>query len=699
MSLSLKLKQAKSTLHHQMEKELSTYKERWIDENGNAHERAINNQYFLINDVWNIHFLGAIENFREGILKRNFNRQNIYFLFESSKINLEMKYFVYRKLFDDQWTMNTLFIGQANSLQRLNKFLSEKYAGLDSFLELDIEKANRQWLFWLEEQGTATSYIDKRTGKSIKSPLAKFFINLYVEFMRLIDSRDEWDKEVWDVRSLNKLYGIYYNRAMNHVTIDFTVIKNLRFRKEIQSYLKRRLLSNDLTWGTAKNYMVAIPYFLDFIKSLEPTWTGFNELSREHMVKYFDQLHLDNKQRQRKSESYDFIINAVSSVKKFLEGLQETGSDIAPNKDIRTLIFTSDKPQQKRQNSNKMDYIPDSVLEQLFENINYLQEELQPVIWISFKTGLRLSDTLRLTQNCLVQLNGKYQIVTDISKTNVQDHSIPIDDELARVIAVLIDQSKENSNHDNNPHQYIFVRYRGRRKGRPFSRDWVGESLNKLAINRNIINDSGQVYHFRMHQFRHTYAVKMLNSGADILTVQYLLAHSSPEMTTRYAKLLDTTKRRVFEEAMKQGLFSFDLNGEMKQVEPNEETPQEILEMLWLNHKLNAIDNPYGTCHARLNGNCPFSEEPPCLTCNGGSPCKDLAIGISELDTQKYQLLIKTTSRTIEALEQRGRSDIAEKNKKNLSRYQSILNTIQNGNIIFGRLDRVNRKDKVSMNG
>jgi len=695
MSLSLQIRQANETIHDQMERELSSYKERWVDENGIVRENIINNPYFLINDVWNIHFLESIEHFKEGISNRNFNRQNIYFMFESPKIKIEMKYYAYRKIFDDQWTMNTFFIGQANNLQRVNKFLNEKYPGLSSFLELDIDKANRQWLFWLEEQGTATNYVDKRTGRSIKSPLGTFFINLYGELIRLIDFRDEWEKEIWDVRKLNQKYGIYYNRAMNHVTIDFTVIKDLRFRAEVQNYLKRRLLSNDLTWGTAKNYMFAIPYFLEFIISLEPTWKGFNNLSRAHMVKYFEQLHQENKQRQRKSDSFEFIINSVSCVKKFLEGLQESCSEIAPQKDIRTLIFTSDRPQQKRQSSNKMDYIPDPVLEQLFENINYLQEELQPVIWISFKTGLRLSDTLRLTQNCLVQLNGKYQIVTDISKTNVQDHSIPIDDELARVIAVLIDQSKHHSNHDNNPHQYIFVRYRGRRKGRPFSRDWVGESLNKLAIERNIKDDAGQIYHFRMHQFRHTYAVKMLNSGADILTVQHLLAHSSPEMTMRYAKLLDTTKRRVFEEAMKQGLFSFDLNGEMKQIEPNEETPEDILEMLWLNQKLNAIDNPYGTCHARINGSCPYAEEPPCLTCNGGSPCRDLAIGISELDTQKYQLLIKTTSRTIEALEKRGRNDIAEKNKKNLSRYQSILNTIESGNIIFGRMERVNRKDKV----
>lgn len=240
------------------------------------------------------------------------------------------------------------------------------------------------------------------------------------------------------------------------------------------------------------------------------------------------------------------------------------------------------------------------------------------------------------------------------------------------------------------------VCYRGSRKGKPFNPIWVQRQLNILANEKNITDETGKLFHFKTHQFRHTYAVKMLNGGADILTVQELLAHASPEMTMRYAKLLDNTKRKAFEEAIKQGVFSFDLNGEVQEVKPNEDIPTDILETLWQDQKLNAIDNPYGTCHARINGNCPYAEEPPCLTCNGGSPCKDLAIGFSELDKQKYELLVKTTTKTVEALEKSGREEIAEKNKRNLERYQNILNTIEGGNIIFGRLERLERKHGVT---
>ncbi|MED3905355.1 transposase, partial [Geobacillus thermodenitrificans] len=83
------------------------------------------------------------------------------------------------------------------------------------------------------------------------------------------------------------------------------------------------------------------------------------------------------------------------------------------------------------------------------------------------------------------------------------------------------------------------------------------------------------------------------------------------------------------------------------------------------------------------------------LTCNGGNPCKDLAIGFSDSDIKKYELLIETTTKTIKFAEQHGRYDMVEKNKKNLERYKKIFNTIKEGNIIFGRLERIKRKKGV----
>ncbi|PEN31708.1 transposase [Bacillus toyonensis] len=678
--------------HQKIQDELANYTEGKVNKS-----KPIPDSYLLVNDVWDLDVITKIEDFME-YEKKKLKSKSLYFLAHNFSINLELKYIFYKKLFSQGWSLTNIFGGQRALLKKLAQFLNEAYPEMDSLLKLDLEKAEKRWVWWLNENNIKTTRKVNRKvcGESIVyTAEAKFLKIIHSLIFQLADSRDEWEKDRWDVRVLNQMYGIEFSQSVHKYYINFFKIENTHLRGEIKKYFKHCLLGRRFSWGTAMTYMEYIPRFINFVCKLESEWHDLTKLSREHMLKYIEQIHYhaNTKLTRRDSHSEHYVRTILVIIRNFLEDLQTYEYSIAPMKSARTLIFSEDIPKLRKKSYDHVDYIPDYVLEQLFQKINYLHPEIQPFIWIAFKTGLRISDTLTLTQDCLVKLNGKYQIVTDIKKTYVQGHSIPIDDELAlNVLVALIDKSKKNSNERNNPNRYIFVRYSGPRRGRPYSQNWVREQLNIFAKEQEIRDENGNLFHFRPHQFRHTYAVKMLNGGADILTVQELLAHASPGMTMCYARLLDDTKRKAFESVMKQGVFSFDLNGEVQQVQPNDDIPTDILEALWRDHKLNAIDNPYGTCYARVNGNCPHAEEPPCLTCNGGSPCKDLAVGFSELDVQKYELHLKTTTRMIQVLEERGRHDTAEKNRTNLKRYEDILNTIKQGNIIFGRLERTKRK-------
>lgn len=381
----------------------------------------------------------------------------------------------------------------------------------------------------------------------------------------------------------------------------------------------------------------------------------------------------------------------MTYIQKFLSDIQIKEYSIAHIKNVRILIFPEDKPKVPKKSIEQIDYVPDFVLEQLFENINNLHKEVVPVVYIMFKTGLRISDVLGLTRECLVKLNNKFWVETDIEKTYVEGHRIPIDDKLANMLAALIDSDKKYSNEDNNPENYIFVRYKGSRRGNPYSQQWVQDKLNLLAIDYNITDEIGNRYHFKKHSFRHTYAIKMLNGGADILTVQELLAHASPEMTMRYAKLLDDTKRKIFDKAVKQGIFSFDESDKLKE-ENDGEIPSDIIDMLYTNHKLNALDTPYGTCMQRKNGKCSYAKQPPCLTCNNGSPCKDLCVGAFEGDIIKYEILINSTKTMIENAKMYNRTEMANENEELLKLYEDIYSKISQESMIYSRLDKLKKK-------
>ena len=681
--------------HERLKYELSSYMEKIIQPDGSVTTNHVKEPYFLINDSWNIEFLESIPQFRKMVDNYKGKRRNVHFRINSPTVNLEIKYVWYQKLFKEHWALSSSFNAKAALLNKLSIFLNEKYPHLFSLFDLDMEKAEREWWFWLEQQGipiTKTSKTIVFDGYTHKSPAATYFRIIYSNFLVLVDSRDEWEKDRWDVRILHTKHGLYYSKSLTAHYLDFTKIEPLKIRESTKKYIKQRLMGRqDLSFATAKAYVRTLTKFFSFIFSLETTWNDLKDFKRPHMEQYIQWLHKDTKNKGIDS-SERYISEELKRINKFLGDIQKYEYEIAPNTNIRLLFFPGDKPKVKKKPFGQIDYIPDFVLEQLFAHLNDLPEDIIPVVWVAFKTGLRISDVLELTTDCLVQLNGKYSIVTDIEKTQVQGHRIPIDEDLAKILSVLISYSKENSTQDNNPEGYIFVRYQGTRKGKPYTQCWIRRHLNELAKKNHIVDENGNIFRFKTHQFRHTYAVKLLNGGADILTVQELLAHASPEMTLRYAKLLDETKRKAFESVINQGVFSFDLNGEVQKINVGEDIPDDILQALWQEHKLNAMDNPYGTCHARLKGDCPHMEAPPCLTCNSGSPCKDLAIGFSELDIEKYELHIKTTTRAVEVAKQHNREDMVEKHVQNLNRYQGILNNIREGNIIFGRQNRIKRK-------
>ncbi len=686
--------------HERLHHELLSYPVKTVQEDGSVIVQHVQDPYFLIHDVWHIGFFESIPQFREMVDNYKAHRRNVYFRFNNPTINLEVKYVWHQKLFNEQWSLTSCFNAKAAKTNKLSVFFNEKYPTLSSLLDLDIDHAEQEWLFWLEQQGISTQKTEQYlTGEyTMKTAIVNYLRIIHSSFCSLTDTREEWEKDRWDVRILHDKYGIPYNKTLTAHYLTFTKIEQFKMRKRVKRYIKQRLISqNNLAWSSAINYLKVLPKFLSFIFSLEPTWDDLKGLKRFHMEQYIQWLHEHAKSilTQKNAHPERYISESLKFVGKFLEDIQQYEYDIAPDTHVRLLLFPEDKPKRRKKPIDQIDYIPDFVLEQLFSYINDLHKEVIPVVWVAYKTGLRISDVLGLTSDCLLCLNGKYSIMTDIEKTYVKGHRIPIDEELANILAVLIHNSKENSNNDNNRERFIFVRYRGSRKGKPYCQNWVRTKLNEFAKRNNIVDENGNPFHFKTHQFRHTYAVKMLNGGADILTVQELLAHASPEMTLRYAKLLDDTKRKAFEAVISQGVFSFDLNGEVQEIKAGEDIPADILQALWQDHKLNAMDNPYGTCHARLKGDCPHMEAPPCLTCNGGSPCKDLAIGFSEYDIPKYELHVRITSKAIEVAKQHGRDDMVEKQERNLQRYKGILNTIREGNIIFGRHDRMKRKQGV----
>ncbi|WEZ09592.1 tyrosine-type recombinase/integrase [Priestia flexa] len=70
--------------------------------------------------------------------------------------------------------------------------------------------------------------------------------------------------------------------------------------------------------------------------------------------------------------------------------------------------------------------------------------------------------------------------------------------------------------------------------------------LSKRGIQfeiRKIAKNAGLEKRVSPHTLRHTFATLTLNNGAELVAIQELLGHSSPETTLRYARITEERKR------------------------------------------------------------------------------------------------------------------------------------------------------------
>jgi integrase len=412
---------------------LSSYEVKKISSEGKVKITLVKDDYFLVTDVWNVNYVGKIPDFEEQFKKYKGSSKNIKFSTKNHNIGLELKFVFYHNFFSEEHRLSSLFGPHNTKLIKLVAFLNEKHSRLQSILDLDVDKTEKEWVWWLNNKGIKTI----RTLKSVqygeyqgKTQTASFFRLVHEKLLNLTDTREEWEKNRWDVRVLNANYGVDYNTSGSNYYIDFTTIKNPVFKKYLKKYIKTRLLGGrKFSWGSAVSYVRSVPKFFNFISEIEPDWNNLNGLTRKHIEKYLEYLrhYAKNNLKNKNANSKQHILDNITRVYTFLQDTQRYDYRIAPKKPTVHLLYSEDYPTLDKKSDDDIDYIPDYVLEQLFENIIDLHPDVQPVVWVAFKSGLRISDVLGLTQDCLVRLNGKYSIQTDIKKTYVEGHKIPID--------------------------------------------------------------------------------------------------------------------------------------------------------------------------------------------------------------------------------------------------------------------------------
>ena len=601
------------------------------------------------------------------------NKQTIKFNTAlNSRITNEFKYYFFRRLNESELKMSTVW-RRSTAINRLQGFILKYYSHIHSVLDISYEKFSFHYKTYFFEQGY--SELTVRNYVQLYNRIYSFLFDWY-------DERNETEKDIWDVRKL----GIDYNKSSaTDCTLNFNSIPS-SFRALIKRYIKNRvLLQESLSWGSAIQNIAKLPVFFNFIHNKYPKWDGLKELNRKDIEEFIQHLRATpmggNSVHKGQAPTGNYINRSLSFLETLIEYLQRFEWNEAPIKPVRLLIFPEDKPKLPPKSVDNVKYISDYVWEQIMNHMEKLPEEIRKIVLLLEATGFRISDTCALKIDCLVRRDDGWWIVGEQRKVKDKTHRVPISEEIAKMVLTQQELTRQKSSIETNPFNYLFPTYGGTRKGQPISRENVVNNLNKLALENDIVNENGDSYQCKPHAFRHRFGVNLINNGMNILHVQKLMAHASPEMTLVYAQIHDTTLRNEWEKASNNGAVRLQSGGKIIATSIEQQAVENGLELEWIRHNLDSVRLDHGFCIKSPKNNCDYLEqtlEPPCIK----NSCRSFHVDQTFLDFYNEQIM-KIES-DIEVYQKSGRNRSIEIIQPKLKKYKEIRDEITKSGGIYG---------------
>ena len=491
---------------------------------------------------------------------------------------------------------------------------------------------------------------------------------------------EEFAKEKWDARLIP---GLRYAPHTSHYYIDFQHIPEI-FRPVVKEHIKCKLATG-VSASTLHLCTYCLGNFLTFFVQQYPHAKRLQALSKQDIDTFLLALKAEGEAHGWKDNNQR-THNHLFYLEEWLCYLERMQSPLRPTEPTVRIIWSNHYPRVHYQQRAHVKYIPQTVLNQLDAHLQHLHPTYLPIVILLRASGWRISDILYLKlDTCLEQDGDKFWLVGDIQKTHVLGHKVPITKEIAAVILTQIAWVKQHYTPEENPKRWLFPaskkgpHHTSQRflNGNPLNARSVGEILNRFAARYQIKDEQGELFHFKLHAFRHTKGIELVNNGMSLLMVQQWMAHASPEMSLIYAKMLDETMRTQWEKAVQHGIVQFN-EGKPEYVpgkkmltvinEPQAFDPERVR-----NYRANT-KLPVGNCVKSPKLICKFTEL-PCFHCPAYVLTPD---DLPALETYEQQILER-----IEIGKQANNAYWIEVNQKNLDeRVRPAIAMLKQGQIV-----------------
>jgi integrase len=218
--------------------------------------------------------------------------------------------------------------------------------------------------------------------------------------------------------------------------------------------------------------------------------------------------------------------------------------------------------------------------------------------------GLRISSALALGFDCLLHDGQGAPYLRYFNTKMRREAAVPIDEELE---ASIRDQQRRVLDQWPDGTTCLFPRSRANISGNlPLSDGTYRRMLYRWLATCEIRDELGRPVRLTPHQWRHTFACRLINRDVPQEVVRVLLDHDSHRMTSHYAKITDQTVRRHWEKAAK-----VNIKGERVVIDPD----GPLAQAQWAKTRYGIATQtlPNGYCGLPVQKSCPHANA--CLTC------------------------------------------------------------------------------------
>ncbi len=281
--------------------------------------------------------------------------------------------------------------------------------------------------------------------------------------------------------------------------------------------------------STAKMERFRLYRFFSWLAKTMPEVTSVSQLKRRHIEAFKEYLrwvppHPRLHRPPGSTLSSATRYKALSALHHFLERIIEWQWPEAPD---RPLMFDQDLPPLEQPLPRFLEEVKAA---QFLEAARNYPELFARVCGVTLMlTGLRKSEFLNLTTDCVVLIGDGHWLHVPLGKTH-RDRFIPLHPEVKQLL------NEWTAKHPpEKPYDFIFTRY-GRR---------IGCGKVDLTV-KHIAEEAGIPGRVTPHRLRHTLATLAINRGMPLENIAAILGHRTLAMTLVYARIGNRTVQQEY---------------------------------------------------------------------------------------------------------------------------------------------------------